>query len=136
MAVPPLEARAAPPPPAIAAAPPRSGKGVPRSKQVAEIEFVKGETRLTAEDNQRLPAVIRLYQANGGTIRVVGYGRRGYGADAAQQELQSFSRAIDRANAVAQALGKLGVPANSIIVQAAPVGDGLGEDRAEILLDY
>jgi len=106
------------------------------SKQVAEIEFVKGETRLSAEDNQRLPAVLRLYQENGGTVRVVGYGRRGYGPDAAQQELQSYSKAIDRANAVAQALAKLGVPPSNIVVQAAPVGDGLGEDRAEVLLEY
>lgn len=97
---------------------------------------MKDETRLSPEDNQRLPAVLKLYQESGGTLRVVGYGRRGYGPDAAQQELQSFSRAIDRANAVAQALTKLGVPANSIVVQAAPIGDGLGEDRAEILLEH
>jgi outer membrane protein OmpA-like peptidoglycan-associated protein len=140
---PPGQPAAAPPPPPpptqtaiatpAATATRRPGKV---SKQVAEIEFVKGETRLTAEDNQRLPAVLRLYQANGGTVRVVGYGRRGYGPDAAQQELQSYSKAIDRANAVAQALTKLGVPPSSIVVQAAPVGDGLGEDRAEVLLEY
>jgi outer membrane protein OmpA-like peptidoglycan-associated protein len=106
------------------------------SKQVAEIEFVKDETRLTDADGRRLPVVVRLYQENGGTVRIVGYGRRGYGPDAAQQELQSFSRAIDRANAVAQALVKLGIPANNMIVQAAPIGDGLGEDRAEVLLEY
>jgi outer membrane protein OmpA-like peptidoglycan-associated protein len=116
-----------------AATPRRPGKV---SKQVAEIEFVKDETRLTTEDSQRLPSVLRLYQENGGTVRVVGYGRRGYGPDAAQQELQSYSKAIDRANAVAQALTKLGVPPSSIVVQAAPVGDGLGEDRAEVLLEY
>jgi outer membrane protein OmpA-like peptidoglycan-associated protein len=116
-----------------AATPRRPGKV---SKQVAEIEFVKDETRLTTEDSQRLPSVLRLYQENGGTVRVVGYGRRGYGPDAAQQELLSYSKAIDRANAVAQALTKLGVPPSSIVVQAAPVGDGLGEDRAEVLLEY
>lgn len=127
---PPTQTALATPPPATSR---RPGKV---SKQVAEIEFFKGDTRLTPEDNQRLPAVLRLFQANGGTVRVVGYGRRGYGPDAAQQELQSYSKAIDRANAVAQALAKLGIPPGNIVVQAAPVGDGLGEDRAEVLLEY
>jgi outer membrane protein OmpA-like peptidoglycan-associated protein len=136
------------PPPAETASPPPTQTAIATlpattsrrpgkvSKQVAEIEFFKGDTRLTPEDNQRLPAVLRLFQANGGTVRVVGYGRRGYGPDAAQQELQSYSKAIDRANAVAQALAKLGIPPSNIVVQAAPVGDGLGEDRAEVLLEY
>ena len=69
-------------------------------------------------------------------VRVVGYGRRGYGADAAQQELASFSRAIERANVVAKALTQLGLASNRIVVQAAPIGDGLGEDRAEVLLEF
>jgi outer membrane protein OmpA-like peptidoglycan-associated protein len=129
---PPTQTAMAVPPP-VPGATRRPGKV---SKQVAEIEFVKDDTRLSAEDNRRLPVVLKLYQANGGTVRVVGYGRRGFGPDAAQQELQSYSKAIDRANAVAQALTKLGVPTSSIVVQAAPVGDGLGEDRAEVLLEY
>jgi outer membrane protein OmpA-like peptidoglycan-associated protein len=107
-----------------------------QSQQLAEIEFTSGETQLSAADNERLSAVVSLFQENGGTIRIVGYGRRGYGPDAAQQELQSFSKAIDRANAIAQALAKLGIPANNIVVQAAPIGDGLGEDRAEIMLEH
>jgi outer membrane protein OmpA-like peptidoglycan-associated protein len=134
-----------PPPNAPAPSPPRqatatvplgSGRAGTVSKQLAEIEFANGSMTLTAEDLQRLADIPKLYREKGGALRIVGYGRRGYGADAAQQELASFSKAIDRANLVAQELIRLGLPADKVVVQAAPVGDGLGEDRAEVLLEY
>ncbi len=130
-----------PPPPPPAAQPAvgsgllRGGKGPIASIQVAEIEFAPGVLTLTADDNRRLADAVKVYEMRGGIIRVVGYGRRGYGADAAQQELASFSKAIERANVVARTLAQLGLPSNKIVVQAAPIGDGLGEDRAEVLLE-
>jgi outer membrane protein OmpA-like peptidoglycan-associated protein len=115
---------------------PRTGKPGVVSLQAAEINFAANGLTLTPEDDRRLADVVKLYDKHGGIVRVVGYGRRGYGADAAQQELASFSKAIERANVVAKALAGLGLASNRIVVQAAPVGDGLGEDRAEVLLEF
>jgi outer membrane protein OmpA-like peptidoglycan-associated protein len=120
---------------AMVPAPQRTGRGTV-SLQAAEINFADNGLTLTAEDDQRLAGVVKLYDKHGGIVRVVGYGRRGFGADAAQQELASFSKAIERANVVARALAQLGLASNRIVVQAAPIGDGLGEDRAEVLLEF
>jgi len=122
--------------PAIATPPPRPSKPGSVSLQAAEIKFAGNGLTLTPDDDRRLGDVVKLYDKHGGVVRVVGYGRRGYGADAAQQELASFSKAIERANVVAKALTQLGLASNRIVVQAAPIGDGLGEDRAEVLLEF
>ena len=122
--------------PAIMPTPQRTGRGGTVSLQAAEIDFANNGMTLTPEDDRRLAGVVKLYDKHGGIVRVVGYGRRGFGADAAQQELASFSRAIERANVVARALAQLGLAANRIVVQAAPIGDGLGEDRAEVLIEF
>ncbi len=114
------------------------GRAPSMTLQAAEIAFAGDGTVLSAEDNQRLAEVAKLQKQGGGSLRIIGYARRGYGADAARDQLQSFGVALDRANAVAQALAKLGVPAGRITVQAAPeeaVG-GLGAGQAEVLLDY
>jgi len=60
------------------------------------------------------------------------------GDDATQRELQAFGAALDRANAVAQALTKLDVAANRITVQAAPELASARSDaaRVEIFLEY
>src|SRR6185312_3029543 len=131
--------QAAPPaskPELTMATPQRTGRGGTVSLQAAEINFTNNGMTLSAEDDQRLAGVVKLYDKHGGIVRVVGYGRRSFGADAAQQELASFSKAIERANVVARALAQLGLASNRIVVQAAPVGDGLGEDRAEVLLEF
>jgi outer membrane protein OmpA-like peptidoglycan-associated protein len=128
--------RAPAPDPAMEPTPQRTGRGGTVSLQAAEIDFADNSMALTADDDRRLAGVVKLYDKHGGIVRVVGYGRRGFGADAAQQELASFSKAIERANVVARALAQLGLASNRIVVQAAPIGDGLGEDRAEVLLEF
>ena len=120
----------------MAPMPQPTGKGGTVSLQAAEINFAANGMALTEEDDRRLAGVVKLYDKHGGIVRVVGYGRRGFGADAAQQELASFSKAIERANVVARALAQLGLASNRIVVQAAPIGDGLGEDRAEVLIEF
>jgi outer membrane protein OmpA-like peptidoglycan-associated protein len=123
-------------PAAVTPPPPRTGRLGSVSMQAAEIRFASNGLTLTPDDDRRLADVVKLYDKHGGLVRIVGYGRRGYGADAAQQELASFSKAIERANVVAKALTQLGLASNRIVVQAAPIGDGLGEDRAEVLLEF
>jgi outer membrane protein OmpA-like peptidoglycan-associated protein len=117
---------------------PSGGKGSNIMIEAAEIGFVADGTVLSAEDNEHLAEVVRMYRQGGARLRVVGYGGRGTGAAAAQQELISFGTALDRANAVAQALTKLGVPAGHITVQAAPEPSDSGPEagRAAVLLEY
>lgn len=105
------------------------------SVAVAEIAFAGGGSTMSADDNRHLANAAKLHQQHGGVLRVVGYGQRGSGANAAQQELASFSQALDRANAVAAALGKLGVPQKDIVTQAAPASTP-GEQGVAVFLEY
>lgn len=114
------------------------GRAPSMTLQAAEIAFAGDGSALSAEDNQHLVEVAKLQKQGGGSLRIIGYARRAYGADAARDQLQSFGVALDRANAVAQALAKLGVPANRITVQAEPEDamGGSSTGQAEVLLDY
>jgi len=118
----------------------RAPRGRPPSVTLvaAEIDFAGDGKTLSAEDNQRLAEAAKLQKQGGGSLRVIGYARRGYGPDAAREDLAGFGTALDQANAVAQALAKLGVPASRITVQAAPadLAGGLAAGAAEVLLDY
>jgi outer membrane protein OmpA-like peptidoglycan-associated protein len=104
--------------------------------QVAEIAFPAGSAALTPDDAPRLTEVVKLYQQHGGAVRIVGYGHRGSGPDAAQQELTNFSQALDRGNAIAQALARLGLPANKIAVEAAPATAATKGEQADVFLEY
>jgi outer membrane protein OmpA-like peptidoglycan-associated protein len=107
------------------------------SLQAGEIRFGPDGKTLSPQDEQRLAEVARLQKQGGGSVRIIAYGRRAFGADAAREELSSFSAALDRANLVAQALTRLGVPARRITVQAAPEElAGVPAGEAQILLDY
>ena len=65
-------------------------------------------------------------------MRIVGYAAGGAGA---VEKLNSYRTALDRAQAVAAALTKAGIPSDKIQVEAAPSGSDLGESRAEVLLE-
>jgi outer membrane protein OmpA-like peptidoglycan-associated protein len=121
--------------PAIMRAP--RGKGPAVTLAGAEISFAADGRTLSADDNRRLAEVAKTYRQGAGSLRVIGYGRQGHGADAAQQ-VESFGEAMDRAGTVAQALAKLGVPAGRITIQTAPelIGGGLAAGRAEVLVEY
>jgi outer membrane protein OmpA-like peptidoglycan-associated protein len=112
-----------------------AGKHASVSMAVADIAFAGGGSAISADDSQHLAEAAKLHQEHGGLIRVVGYGVRGSGPDAAQQELASFSQALDRANAVAAALAKLGVPSKDIVTQAAPAS-APGEQGVAVFLEY
>ncbi|HZB93139.1 MAG TPA: OmpA family protein, partial [Stellaceae bacterium] len=138
--------RPAPPPPRYAPIDPDEAPGVmshPGGKppsvtlDAAEIAFTAGGKSLSAEDNRRLAEAATMQKQGGASLRVIGYAARGSGADAAEEELQSFNAALDRANAVAAELARLGVPAARITVQAAPaLGGSLPPGQVEVLLEY
>jgi outer membrane protein OmpA-like peptidoglycan-associated protein len=117
---------------------PSTGRRANVVLQAAEIMFAGGNTNLGEQDNRNLAEVAKLAQNAGAHLRVIGYMRSASAGDAAERELQAFNAALDRANAVAQALIKLGVAANRITVQAAPELASTGSDaaRAEVFLEY
>jgi outer membrane protein OmpA-like peptidoglycan-associated protein len=98
--------------------------------QVADIAFTGTVTTLTDADRDALGKIVPRYRDKPGPVRVVGYA--GVGSSAAQQ-LNSYRTALDRAQAVAAALTKAGIPASKIQVEAAPTGGDSGQGRAEIL---
>ena len=100
--------------------------------QVAAIAF-SGETPSLSDVNRgTLGKLVSRYRAKPGLVRVVGYAGVASGA---AQELNSYRTALDRAQAVANALSKAGIPANKIQVEAAPTGSDAGQGRAEILFE-
>jgi outer membrane protein OmpA-like peptidoglycan-associated protein len=119
-------------------APSGAGKRRVVSVDVTEIGFPAGAATLPAGSSDQLAEAVTLFRQNGGKLRIVGYGHPDTGTVTADQELDSFSQAIDRANAVAQELAKLGVPADKIAVEAAPSRGPRAKtgDRAEIFLEY
>jgi outer membrane protein OmpA-like peptidoglycan-associated protein len=134
----------APPRPATAnavtaALPPAAmrGNGAAVTLAAAEIGFA-ADGSLSSDDRKRLADVAEMAKDGDAKVRIIGYGRQGRGPDAVQQELASFDAALDRANAAAQALAKLGVPASRITVQVAPElrDGGLAAGRAEVLIEY
>ena len=141
---PPHLPEAAPPPPelpppaptrAAAADPGKGGQKPPApvGKPVAEIKFSADSTSLTEGDRQKLETVVPIYRQNPGKIHVVGYADAG---STAVEQLNGYRAALDRAQTVAAALTKAGVPADKIEVEAAPSAASSGGSRAEVLLEH
>ena len=124
------------PPTRTAAADPGKGVAKPPARSgtpVAEIKFGTDSTTLTDKDRQTLETVLPVYQQNPGKVRIVGYAGAASGA---VEQLDSYRTALDRAQAVASALTKAGIPSDKIQVEAAPQGENSGESRAEVLLEH
>ncbi len=127
---------AAPTRTAAATGPGKSGKQPPAppvDTPVALINFAADSTTLSDADRQSLGKIVPLYRRDPGKVRVVGYAGVGNSAD---QQLNGFQAALDRAQAVAAALAKAGIPSDKILVEAAPVGEDSGQSRAEVLLEH
>jgi outer membrane protein OmpA-like peptidoglycan-associated protein len=124
------------PPTRTVAASPGKGDAKPPARvgtPVAEIKFGAASTTLTDKDRQTLETVLPIYQQNPGKVRIVGYAGAGSGA---VEQLDSYRAALDRAQAVAAALTKAGIPSDKIQVEAAPQGNNSGESRAEVLFEH
>jgi outer membrane protein OmpA-like peptidoglycan-associated protein len=133
---PPASPELPPPPARAAAAGPEKGGAKPPARvgtPVAEIQFGTDSTTLTDKDRQTLETVLPAYQQNPGKVRIVGYAGAGSGA---VEQLNSYRTALDRAQAVASALTKAGIPSDKIQVEAAPQAENAGESRAEVLLEH
>jgi outer membrane protein OmpA-like peptidoglycan-associated protein len=126
----------APPPPRLAPLSTPAGKPAPPAPAapitLAEIRFPADATSLAPGDRSIIAQIAALYRRRHGMLRVVGFAGGGGGA---RHQLKSFRAALDRAQAVAVALGKAGIPAARIRTEAAPAGSAAGAARAEILLE-
>ena len=128
-----------PPPPPVLPPLANSGKSsqkppaAPAGTPIAEVKFAADSTALSDEDRKTLEKVMPLYEQSPGKVRVIGYAGAGSGA---VEQLNSFRAALDRAQAVAAALTKAGIPADKIAVEAAPSGADVVESRAEVLLEH
>jgi outer membrane protein OmpA-like peptidoglycan-associated protein len=145
-APPPAAPRLTPPPPPAAPAGVRSGQPSlamrtpaaapnPISVSVGDVAFAAGSSDLADTQRSALAEIAGLYKQTGGQIRIVGHAEPGRSSDAIRQRIAGLDLALDRANAVAQALAKLGVPAREIRVEAAPA-TAAEQPRAEVFMEY
>ena len=100
---------------------------------VAEFKFAGASTSLEEGEQTDVDKVVSSYRKEPGKIRVVGYA--GVGSGAAEQ-LVSYRIALDRAQAVAAALAKAGIPSDKILAEVAPAAADSGEGRAEVVLEH
>jgi outer membrane protein OmpA-like peptidoglycan-associated protein len=147
------EAASQPPvlvPPQVAAGP-TLGLTLPRSRLVydpralATIPFAGGSVKLSSADLQTLREVAETQRTRGGMVRVIGHASQEGRGNAANQQVTNFRMSGDRADAVAEALVKLGVRPAFIEIEALgdgePVTNALGQPepaasrRVEIHLD-
>jgi outer membrane protein OmpA-like peptidoglycan-associated protein len=111
----------------------RTASAPAAAQQVAEIGFADGSAVLTGDARGKLNDIAAMQHQGGGALRVVGHSEPVAGKDAVQQRIDGLALALDRAKAVAQALSAAGVPANDIVVEAAPTRAS-ETPRAEIFI--
>lgn len=120
--------------PALATRTPAKAQN-PVSVSVGDVAFAQGSSDLAETQRSALAEIAGLYKQTGGDIRIVGHSEPGHGNDAIRQRIAGLDLALDRANAVAQALTKMGVPASNIRVEAAPASTQ-EQPRAEVFMEY
>ena len=105
---------------------------------VASILFASGSARLGATDESRLRQVADMYRRGGGTVSVIGHASTSAGGrNDVRRQIANFSVSMDRANAVAQALQRYGVPSAAIAISAqadAVVANDADGRRADVFL--
>ncbi|PPR76161.1 MAG: hypothetical protein CFH05_00335 [Alphaproteobacteria bacterium MarineAlpha3_Bin4] len=116
------------------------------STRVATILFLSGSAGLNARDRQILANVRRLHKERGGKLRVIGHASsRTRNTNAIRHKMINFKVSVERADAVAHELMRLGIKRSDIFVDAVsdsqpiyyeimPSGEA-GNRRAEIYLE-
>jgi len=118
----------------------------PDAVKVATIQFDNGSTKLSQGDQQILANVRQLQRERGGRIHIVGHASsRTRALDPVRHKMINFRVSVDRANAVARELIRLGSKKDQLSVDAVsdtdplyyevmPMGEA-GNRRAEIYLE-
>jgi len=111
------------------------------------VQFGHDSARIPRAGRTLVRKVAEQYKAQGGVIRVVGHASsKTRNMPVAEHNLANFKVSLDRAQAVASELIRLGVPPEAIFVEARgasdpaffesmPAGEA-GNRRAEIFLDF
>lgn len=119
------------------------GPGAP----AATVLFDNNSSRLSGDDLRLLENIVNMKKGRAGVLRVVGHASsRTKDLDPVRHRLINFRLSLARANAVAAALVKMGIPAKDVAVEARadnepvyhevmPAGEAANR-RAEIYLDY
>ena len=105
------------------------------AQRLAIVLFREGSSAIDPAQMAKLKPVVQLLDERGGTLQIVGYASRQAAAgDAAEDKIANFNLSLDRANAVASALMRLGAEPSDLIVSAegdnAPVAAVAGLSRA------
>ena len=114
--------------------------------KVATIHFRNGSSALTTRDRQIIANALQLKKERGGRIHIIGHASsRTRSADPVRHKMMNFKVSVDRADAVARELIRLGVKKKELVVDAIsdaqpvyfefmPTGEA-GNRRAEIYLE-
>jgi len=141
----PLTPNPPPPTPALAMASAGAAAPVQASRKAASLPSaaIKAVNIAFAADSAQLPPsaqaqieqIVSQQRQSGAKVRIVGHAPKGKGSGTGQL-LSGFKIALDRANAVAAALGDAGVEQDRIYVETAIIGSESGgmARQAEIFL--
>jgi outer membrane protein OmpA-like peptidoglycan-associated protein len=111
------------------------------------INFATGSSNLAGNDNTHLKEVGALFKDFGGMLKVVGHASsRTRDLDPQTRQLANFNVSLERANAVANALMRQGVPADKVQVVAMADNEPLSHEympagerenqRADVYIEY
>jgi len=114
--------------------------------KVATILFGNGSAKLTGRDRRILSQISQIHRERGGVVRVIGHASsRTRNMGPVKHKMTNFQISMSRADQIARALMKLGIPAEQIAINAQadsnpvyyefmPSGEA-GNRRAEIYID-
>ena len=126
--------------------PDNGGYGFGAGAKLATVYFGDGSAKLGSRDVTTIRQAIRAYKDRGGTIVVVGHASsRTRNVTAMRHEMANFAISLDRANAVAREILRLGVDPLAVRVSAVsdsqpvyyevmPAGEA-GNRRTDILIE-
>jgi outer membrane protein OmpA-like peptidoglycan-associated protein len=107
--------------PATAAAAPAPG-ALGTARRLAVVLFAEGSSEIDLGQVAKLRPVVRLLRQQGGAVQIVGYASRQATGATAEGKIANFNLSLDRANAVARALMRLGVKPSELMVSAEGEG--------------
>lgn len=86
--------------------------------RLAIVLFAEGSAEIDQAQLAKLRPVVRLLRRHGGAVQVVGYASHQSAGDAVEDKIADFNLSLDRANAVARALIRLGAKSSEVTVSA------------------
>ncbi|MDJ0944531.1 MAG: OmpA family protein [Kiloniellales bacterium] len=88
-------------------------------EHIADIYFAQASALLDTQDQEVLRAVAELFRTRGGRLHVVGHSSEEVaGVPDLERRLTNFQISLERARGVAEALERLGVAADRLLVEA------------------